>query len=97
MKVSVDVAGFSKLSRIIGVEQMEFPFSGENINDLITELIAAFGKEAKKAFHDDEQDIFNPMIQVILNEKEWIPVYRYTDTVLKEGDTLSFVVLLAGG
>ena len=97
MKVKIDVTAFSKLSRIIGAEQMEFSLSGKNINDLITELIAAFGNEVRKAFHDDEQDIFNPMIQVILNEKEWIPVYRYKDTVLKEGDTLSFVVLLAGG
>jgi len=95
MRVKIDIAAFPKLSAAIGGKELEMNLRGPKIRDLLDDLISKYGLNVQKMLY--VQNEFNPMIQIIRNGVEWIPVNRHNDPILHEGDTLTVAVLLAGG
>jgi molybdopterin converting factor small subunit len=95
MKVSIEIVGVPMLSDIIGKKKFDLVVPGKTIKDLIEELIRKYGTRLRKALYG-EKGIFDPMIQITLNGEKWIPADRH-DTTLNEGDTIIFMILLAGG
>lgn len=96
MRVKIDVGTFPKLSEALGTKELEMNFTGVRIKEILDELISRHGPKIRRVFYD-ENGQFDPMIQIIRNGEDWIPAYRHNDSILQEGDTLCFVVLLAGG
>jgi molybdopterin converting factor small subunit len=84
------------LSNIVGKEKFKFDFEGTNVQALLDEIVHKYGTEARKILYGS-RGAFNPNIQILVNEKEWVPPYKYEETFLQEGDTLSLVILLPGG
>jgi sulfur carrier protein ThiS len=96
MRVKIDIEGFPRLSEAMGAKKFEMNLKGTRINDVLDELIFKSGPQIQKIIYDEKKE-FNPVIQVIRNGAEWIPAHKHHDTILDDGDTLAFVVLLAGG
>lgn len=84
------------LSNIVGKEKFKFDFEGTTVQALLDELVYTYGTEARKILYDSK-GAFNANIQILVNEKEWVPPYKYEETFLREGDALSLVILLPGG
>lgn len=84
------------LSNIVGKEKFQLDFEGTTVQALLDELAYTYGTEVRKILYDSK-GAFNANIQIFVNEKEWVPPYKYEETFLLEGDTLSLVILLPGG
>jgi molybdopterin converting factor small subunit len=69
--------------------------SGNTVKDVIDQLIRSYGKKLKDFFYDEEEN-FDVMIQITLNGRSLIAANKH-HTPLNEGDTLLFMLLLAGG
>ena len=95
MKISVEFLGLPMVSDVIGKKKLELNISGETVKDVIDGLIKRHGKKVRNAFFDAEGD-FDVMIQTVLNGKSFIPADKH-NSPLNEGDTLTFMLLLAGG
>jgi MoaD family protein len=95
MKLRVEIVGVPMLSDVIGEKKFELDIPGKTVKDLIEELIRKYGAKVRKVLFD-EKGAFDPMIQIALNGERWIPHDQH-DTPLNEGDTLIFMILLAGG
>jgi MoaD family protein len=83
------------LPEAIGRKELEVEFAGETVNDLIEHLVARYGREARKALCD-EQGRLDPVIQVLLNGREWVTHDRL-DTALQDGDNVVLLMMMAGG
>jgi len=95
MKINVEFLGFPMVSDVVGKKKLELDISGQTVKDVIDELIRRYGKKVRDAFYDTEGN-FDLMIQIALNGKSFIPADKH-NTVLNEGDSLIFMLLLAGG
>ncbi len=95
MRVTLKILALPMLSQAVGAKELAIDFEGETVNDLIEHLAERFGSKAKRALYDEKGEV-DLMIQILLNEKEWVTRDRL-DTPLKGGDTLAFMFLAAGG
>ncbi len=95
MKVRIEIVGVPMLSDVIGMKKFELDVPGKTVKDLLEELIRKYGVKVRKVLYD-EKGAFDPMIQIAVNGEKWIPADRH-DTTLNDGDTLIFMILLAGG
>jgi MoaD family protein len=95
MKVRVEIVGVPMLSDVIGKKKFDLDVPGKTVKDLIEELIRKYGTKVRNVLYGDK-GTFDPMIQMALNGKKWIPADRH-DTTLEDGDTVIFMILLAGG
>ncbi len=83
------------LPEAIGRKELEVEFAGETVNDLIEHLIARYGRKARQALFDEKGKL-DPVVQVLLNGKEWITHDRL-DTALQDGDSVVLMIMMAGG
>ena len=95
MKVTVEFLGFPMVSDVIGKKKLELDIPGRTVKDVIDELIGRYGKKVKEAFYDEKGN-FDVTIQMTLNGRTFISADK-PHTPLNEGDTLVFMLLLAGG
>ena len=95
MKIQVEFLGFPMVSDVIGKKKMELDIPGNTVKDVIDELIKLYGRKVKEAFYD-EKGRFDVTIQMTLNGKIFVSGNQL-HTSLNEGDTLVFMLLLAGG
>ena len=95
MRITVEFLGFPIVTDVIGKKKLEFVAPGGTVKDVINELMTRHGEKVRDAFYD-AQGNFDPMIQIALNGKSFIPVDKH-DTPLEDGDSIVFTVLLAGG
>lgn len=83
------------LPEIIGRKELQVEFAGETVNDLIEHMVARYGRKAKQALYDETGKL-DPVIQVLLNGKEWVTHDRL-DTALQDGDNVVLMIMMAGG
>ncbi len=95
MKVKLHLMALPALVRAMGGKKLEVDFPGETVADLLDHIVERYGSAAKEALLDEEGRL-DPIIQILINEKEWV-VHDELDTPLKEGDTVILMLLVAGG
>jgi molybdopterin converting factor small subunit len=83
------------LPEVIGGNQLSIDFEGTTVHDLIEFLFDQYGSKARDAIYDKLGE-FDPMVQVLLNGEQWI-TQDQLDTILEDGDSLVFMLLMAGG
>jgi molybdopterin converting factor small subunit len=83
------------LPEAMGSREAETEFPGETVKDLVDHLVARYGQRARTALLD-ENGRLDPVVQVLLNGREWIPHDRL-DRALEDGDEVMFALMLAGG
>ena len=97
MKIKIEVVGLPALSQALGKRETEInvPDRRVTIRKVIDHLTQQFGPSAKKALYHPKGDL-DFTIQIALNGKKFITRDKL-DTSLKGGDTLTFMLLMAGG
>ena len=83
------------LPEAIGGSDLVVEFDGKTVNDVIKHLVTQYGQKANKAFFDKNGEL-DPMIQILLNGEEWV-AHDQLGTILRDGDSLMFAVMIAGG
>jgi molybdopterin converting factor small subunit len=83
------------LLEMVGSKEVEVEFVGKTVDDLIEHLIALHGQKAIKALYDKDGEL-DPVVQILLNGERWV-LHDQLDTVLQDGDSLMFAMMLAGG
>ena len=83
------------LPEAIGRKDFEVEFAGGTVSDLIEHLVARYGRKARQALYDEKGQL-DPVVQVLLNGKEWVTHDRL-DTPLQDGDNVVLMVMMAGG
>ena len=94
-KIHVEFLGFPMVSDLIGTKKLDLNIPGETVKDVIDELTRRYGKKVERAFYDDKGRL-DVTLQMTLNGKTFISADQL-HAPLKNGDTLTFVLLLAGG
>ena len=95
MRIQAEFLGFPMVSDVIGKKKLELDIPGNTVKNVIDELIRLYGKKVREAFYDEKGN-FDVTVQMTLNGKTFIPADQHY-TPLNEGDTLVFMLLLAGG
>ena len=94
MKISVEFLGFPMVSNVLG-KRLELDIPGSSVKDLIDELVRRHGRKIENAFYD-EKGTLDVTLQMMINGK-LIGSADIHSSSLNEGDTLTFMLLLAGG
>ena len=95
MKINVEFLSLPMVSNVVGKKKLELDTSGQTVEDVIDELIRRYGKKIRDAFYNGQGN-FDLMIQIALNGKSFMLPDKH-NTPLIEGDSLIFMLLLAGG
>jgi len=95
MKVNLRLMALPRLARAMGGRKLEVEYPGETVADLLDHLVQEYGRAAREALLDEEGDL-DAIIQILVNEKQWV-VHDELDVSLKEGDSVIFMLLVAGG
>lgn len=95
MKVKLQLMALPALARATGGKKLEVDFPGEKVADLIDYLVREYGRAAREALLDEEGKV-DPIIQILVNEKEWV-VHDELDVPLREGDSVILMLLVVGG
>lgn len=95
MKIKVELLGMFEASNVVGKDTFEVDVAGNTVQDVLNEMVNRYGKKLKDCFYGDKGD-FDLNIQISLNRDTFVPVDRL-DTSLKDGDTISFILVMAGG
>jgi molybdopterin converting factor small subunit len=97
MKIKIEVLGLPALSQALGKKEIELDIPGGSmtVQTVIHSLIQEFGPSAGKALYDPKGNL-DSTIQIALNGEKFISPDRL-DTPLEAGDTLTFMLLMAGG
>ena len=95
MKVKVKTL-LPLLAEAMGKQEIEVQFAGTTAGELVEHLVRCYGHKARKALHDRD-GAMDPVVSMLRNEKEWIRTDRLAETTLLEGDTVTLMMLMAGG
>jgi molybdopterin converting factor small subunit len=95
MKVKIEFLALPSLTKVIGARRIEIEVNEGTPKNVLDSLLKKFGRSAKEALLDDKGKL-DRAIQILLNGEKWIP-HDKLDSTLKDGDTLIFMMLVAGG
>lgn len=95
MKITLELLGLPTLSAIIG-KKTEVQMPGETVSDLISYLTKRHGPKVNQVLLDTEGTLDNT-IQVMVNDAGFLHRESLSEKILKEGDTVRFLLLAAGG
>ena len=95
MKVTVDFIGFPDAVQAIGQKKASVDIAGGTVKDLISELVKQYGEKVRGSFYNDDGS-FDPNVQIILNQENYVSLDQH-DTQVREGDHVTFMLVMAGG
>ena len=95
MKIQVESLGLPTLSKLIG-KTTQFEISGKTVADLISNIVERQGPSARKILLDREGHL-DLAIQVMVNDEGFLPRNEYSQRILKDGDSVKFMLLVGGG
>ena len=95
MNIHVEFLGLPMVSDVIGKKKLDVGISGRTVKDTIDELVTRYGKKVRDALFDARGNL-DPLIQISLNGRVFVSPDKH-DTLLKDGDSLTFMLLIAGG
>ena len=95
MRVNLKILGLPTLSKVTGKKELDVNFEGKTVNDLIDYIVRRYGRKAEEALLDGGGKL-DITIQVLRNGREWI-THDCLDTVLRDGDSIALMLMVAGG
>jgi molybdopterin converting factor small subunit len=97
MNITVEILGLPNLAEAMGKREDHVELSHEpfTIRGLLHGLIERYGPSMRAALFDSKGDL-NAIIQIALNDNAFITPEKL-DTPLREGDKVTFMLLMAGG
>jgi len=95
LKIQVESIGLPTLSKLIGKKsQLDMPDG--TVADLVAHIVDRNGQPARKILLDRTGRL-DLAIQVMVNEEGFLPRDDYSRRVLKDGDSVKFMLLVGGG
>jgi sulfur carrier protein ThiS len=85
----------SLLVELIGKENV-FECPKRSIKDLVDTMIGRFGSAAAHGLLDKTGNL-DHSIQVVINDRDYIKAQDFEKGLLKDGDSVTFMMLIAGG
>ena len=95
MKIKVEFLSLPNVVKMVGSKTMTLDFAGQTVDELIQELAAKYGTAVRK-FLLDETGQLDMSLAVTINRQEWIR-HDQMDKALCDGDTVTIMMLAAGG
>ena len=95
MKVTLEFIGFPDVVQAAGQKKVSLDIQGETVKDVISSLVEQYGEKVKGSFYNDDGS-FDPNVQIILNEENYVSLDQH-DTQVREGDHVTFMLVMAGG
>ena len=95
MRVNLKILSLPTLSKVTGKKELDVNFEGKTVSDLIGYIVKRYGPKAGEAILDEDGQL-DITIQVLLNGRDWITRDCF-DTVLKDGDSVALMLMVAGG
>lgn len=95
MKVNVRLMALPALAKAMAGKKVEVDFPGETVAELLECIVERYGRAAQEALLDNDGQL-DAIIQILVNERQWV-VHDQLDVRLREGDSVIFMLLVAGG
>jgi len=95
LKIQLKSIGLPTLSKIIG-KTSQIEMTDGSVSDVISYLVKRIGQPAGKILLDPEGQL-DISIQVMVNDEGFLPRSDYKQRILKDGDSVKFMLLVGGG
>ncbi len=95
MKIQIESLGLPTLSKLIG-KKSQLEMADGTVADLVAHLVDRHGRPARKMLLDQSEKL-DMAIQVMINDEGFLPRSEYSKRMLKDGDSVKFMLLVGGG
>ena len=95
MKIQIESLGLPTLSKLIG-KKSQVEMTDGTLSDLVAHIVKRHGPQAGNALLDQEGQL-DITIQVMINDEGFLSRDEYSRRILKEGDSVKFMLLVGGG
>jgi sulfur carrier protein ThiS len=95
LKIQVESIGLPTLASIIG-KKADIEWDGKTVADLVDKITKRHGARARKILLDNDGKL-DLAIQVMVNDEGFLPRNEYSQRILKDGDSVKFMLLVGGG
>ena len=95
MKIQVESLGLPTLASIIG-KKADIDLDGTTVADLVDQITKRHSTRARKILLDND-GLLDLTIQVMINDEGFLPRSAYSQRILKDGDSVKFMLLVGGG
>ena len=95
MKIQIDSLGLPTLSKLIG-KKSQLEMADGTLADLVACIVDRHCRQAGKILLDQEGQL-DMAIQVMINDEGFLPRSEYSQRILKDGDSVKFMLLVGGG
>ncbi len=95
MKIQIESIGLPTLSKLIG-KKTQWEMADGTLADLVAHIVGRHGRSAVKILLDREGQL-DMAIQVMVNDEGFLPRSQYSQRILKDGDSVKFMLLVGGG
>ena len=95
MKIQIESFGLPTLAKLIG-KTSQLEMADGTVADVISYIVDRIGRPARKILLDQTGQL-DLAIQVIVNDEGFLPRDQYLKRILKDGDSVKFMLLVGGG
>ena len=95
MKIQIESIGLPTLSKLIG-KKTQWEMADGTLADLVARIVERHGRSAVKILLDQSGQL-DMAIQVMVNDEGFLPRSQYSQRMLKDGDSVKFMLLVGGG
>ena len=95
MIIQIESLGLPTLSKLIG-KTSQVEMADGTVEDVISHIVDRIGQPASKILLDQTGNL-DLAIQVMVNNEGFLPRSEYPQRILKDGDSVKFMLLVGGG
>jgi len=95
LKIQIESIGLPTLSKLIG-KKSQLEMADGTLADLVARIVDRHRRQAGKILLDQEGQL-DMAIQVMINDEGFLPRSEYSQRILKDGDSVKFMLLVGGG
>jgi sulfur carrier protein ThiS len=95
LKIQIESLGLPTLSKLIG-KKSQLDMADGTLAYIVACIVDRHGRSAGKILLDQEGQL-DMAIQVMVNDEGFLPRSEYSQRILKDGDSVKFMLLVGGG
>ena len=95
MKIQIESIGLPTLAKLIG-KKSQLEMADGTLADLVARIVDRHRRQAGRILLDQNGQL-DMAIQVMINDEGFLPRSEYTQRILKDGDSVKFMLLVGGG
>jgi len=95
LKIQIESIGLPTLAKLIG-KKSQLEMADGTLADLVARIVDRHRRQAGRILLDQDGQL-DMAIQVMVNDEGFLPRSEYTQRILKDGDSVKFMLLVGGG